>query len=288
MSNKVKIKILRSDGREFIADGSVNGEASWGITAIEGIGSLEFENFTEKKAVGDGDIIKGTRVKSREISIVTKAKNAALNKILRREAISFFNNKYSFRLYVTYQGETMWIDGIIEGLSIPNDNLREQQRVDVSFFCKDPYMKSVDAFGYDIAAIDPLWTFEEIDDPDWGEPFDSYNFAKSVDITNDGDVETYCTSIIRATGEVKNPKFIHNDAYIRFIDDLVTNDVVEIDIENRKVLKNGKNALAKIDRNSNFVGMVFPVGDNVVSYDADSGETNMSVTLYFNKLYMGV
>lgn len=284
----VYLRIVRSDGQEFIADGKLSGDADWGITQLDGIGIPESEYFTENKAIGDGDIINGRRIKSRTISFSFLAKNVKMNKILRRSAISFFNSKYDFSLYVTYQGETKWIDGVLDAISIPSDPLRNQQKVSGEFLCVDPLFKSVDTFGYDIAAITPMWTFEEIDDPDWGEPFDSYNFSKSVDITNDGDAEAYCRVVIRATGNVTNPKFIHGDAYIRIIDTMQSSDVIEIDIVNRRITKNGKNILAKIDRKSNFVDMAFPIGDNVVEYDADVGETKMSVTLFFNKLYMGV
>lgn len=284
----VYLRIVRSDGKEFLADGKRYGDADWGITKLDGIGMVESEYFTENKAVGDGDIVNGRRVKSRSISFEFVAKNAFMNKVLRKEAISFFNPKYDFDVYVTYQGETKWITGFIDALSIPSDALRVQQKVSGEFLCVDPFFKSVDAFGADIAAVTPMWTFEEIDDPDWGEPFDYYNFAKSVDISNDGDVETYCRIVIRATGDVTNPKFMHNDSYIRIIDTMKSGDVIEIDIINRSITKNGENILAKIDRTSDFANMTFDVGDNTVSFDADIGDTVMSVTLFYNKLYLGV
>lgn len=284
----VYLRIVRSDGKEFYADGKHDGSADWGITALSGIGIVEPEYFSENKAVGDGDIINGRRVKSRSINFSAIAKNSFMSKILRKAAISFFNPKYDFNVYVTYRGETKWITGVIDDIDIPSENLRNQQKVSIEFLCADPFFKSVDEFGADIAASTPMWTFEEIDDPDWGEPFDYYNFAKSIDISNDGDVETYCRIVIRATGDVTNPKFMHNNSYIRIIDTMVKNDVIEIDIVNRHILKNGKNILAKIDRTSDFAGMTFNVGDNTISFDADVGDTNMSVTLFYNKLYLGV
>lgn len=284
----VYLRIVRSDGKEFYADGKRYGDADWGITKLSGIGIVESEYFTENKAVGDGDIVNGRRMKSRSISFDLVAKNVFMNKVLRKAAISFFNAKYDFNIYVTYQGETKWITGVLDVIDIPSNALREQQKVSGEFLCADPFFKSVDEFGADIASTTPLWTFEEIDDPDWGEPFDYYNFGQAIDVSNDGDVETYCRIVIRATGQVTNPKFMHNNAYIRIIDTMQPNDVVEIDIVNRSVTKNGENILAKIDRTSDFVGMTFEVGDNKVSYDADVGETAMSVTLFYNKLYLGV
>lgn len=286
--SKIYLRIVRSDGKEFLADGRLSDDADWGITAISGIGAASFENFTENKAVGDGDIITGSRIKSRDIEFTALAKNVHMNSVLRLSAVSFFNPKYTYQVYVTYNGVTRWIDAVLEAVDIPSDNKRNQQKITVDFFCPDPCFKSVDAFGADIAAVEPMWTFEEIDDPDFGEPFDSFNFAKNVDITNDGDVETYCKVVIRAKGNVTNPKFIHGDAYIRIIDEMQSGDVIEIDIANRTVYKNGNNILVKIDRSSNFVDMAFSVGDNVVAYDADIGETAMSVTLFYNKLYLGV
>ena len=287
MSN-ISIRIVRSDGKEFFADGRQSDPADWGITAISGISSASIENFTENKAVGDGDIVNGNRLQSREIEFTAIAKNRSMNTILRRYATSFFNPKYDYRIYVTYNGTTMWIDGIIQAVDIPSDHVRVQQSVTVNILCPDPPFHSMDEFGADIASISPLWTFEEIDDPDFGEPFDSYEFLQGVDITNNGDLETFCTVIIKANGSVTNPKFTSGSAYIRVLDTMEKGDVIEIDIAKRRITKNGENILAKIDRTSDFVNMAFAVGVNTVSFDADVGATLMSVRVYYNKLYLGV
>lgn len=285
---KVYLRIVRDDQQEFLADATYSGDADWGITAISGIDTAEFEVFTESRAVGDGDIVTGKRIKSREIEFTAIAKNSLLNAILRRAAIAFFNPKHTFKVYVTYQDVTLWINAELQAKSIPSEHIRNQQSVSISFFCADPYFKSVDEYGKDIASIENLWTFEELDDPDFGEPFDCYNFAKEVDITNDGDVETFCTIVITASSDVVNPVFYQGDAYIKINDTLHQNDILQIDVANRTIQKNGENIMVKIDRTSDFNSMQLSVGDNKISYDADDGALNMSVRVFFNKLYLGV
>ena len=57
------IKFIRDDGL------TLNITDYFKIISIEGLGTITQEIFTEKRAVGDGDIITGTRVSSRTVTI---------------------------------------------------------------------------------------------------------------------------------------------------------------------------------------------------------------------------
>ena len=115
-----------------------------------------------------------------------------------------------------------------------------------------------------------------------------FNFAKKINIENTGDVDTYTKIIIEADGTVENPKIIQNDAFIRILDVMESGDVIEIDMVQNTIKKNGENCIGKVDRHSVFSGMVLRVGDNDVSFDADNGNTSMKVVLYYNLKYLGV
>jgi hypothetical protein len=54
------------------------------------------------------------------------------------------------------------------------------------------------------------------------------------------------------------------------------------------ITKNGENCIGKVDRTSSFSGMVLKSGDNEVSFEADEGDANMKVVLYYNMRYMGI
>ncbi|MEG0911662.1 MAG: phage tail family protein [Ruthenibacterium sp.] len=283
MKHNVIVKWLRSDGRIFLADG-----IDWGILAITGIGSVTPELFTEKRATGDGSILTGKRIGDREHSYTLRNQNTFLNEMMRGAVISFFNPKYTYKVYVTYQGRTRWIDAELLLPAIPSENVCQAIEVTITMLSSDVFFKSMDEFGKDIAGIEPRFGWPLYDIAGKGFIYSTFNFAKTVLLENDGDVACYCKAVIEATAEVKNPKLMHGDATVRIIDTMLSTDTYVIDMLHKTVLKNGKNALVKIDRNSDFSGMAFSVGDNAISFGADTGENALKVTLYFNKLYLGV
>ena len=161
----------------------------------------------------------------------------------------------------------------------------------ITFTFPNPYWKSYDDFGKDIASLTPMIAFPYLCTFDIGQPNGItggiFNFAQTVNIYNDGDVDTRCRAVIKADGDVTNPALFINDEYVRIIDNLVKNDIIEIDFTASPptVRKNGVNFIGHCDRTSAFTGMIIEKGNNVVRFDADNGTSNMSVSIYYNKLY---
>lgn len=291
MNTRVAIKFVRSDNLAFIiGDSSSQQSSMFGITAIDGIESPGFEIFTQSRGSGDGNIITGKRVKSREINITASVSAPLHNEKARAETESFFNPKHSYRLYVTYQSRERWIQAELYSFRINQNNLYEPLEIELTFLAaEDPYFNSVDEFGQDIAAVEPVFHFPYEDDPVTGFVVDVRLFADTVVVENSGDVPTQCRFVLRASDTVINPKIIHGDAYIRIIDTMERNDEYIIDLTaDCRIIKNGENYFRKIDKNSDFEGMAFTPGDNTIEYDADDGKIHLSVTPYFYKKYLGV
>jgi phage-related protein len=282
------IKIVRDDYKTFRLGGSYKDDAAWGITEVSGLGMAEAELTTATPAVGDGSEIIGERVPHRNIDIAASVKNKKLNAAERKNAVTFFNPKHSFILYVTHNKVSRWIVAKIERFQIESRTADEHAALSLALTCPDPYFNSVDNFGKNIAAVTGAIGFPYISRVESGFRTGVYNFAKQVQIENTGDVDTYATIRIEAFGEVENPKIIENGAYIRLIDTLVDGDTVEIDMVENTITKNGVNCIGKVDRTSSFTSMVLKSGDNEISFDADNGDTNMKVVLYYNLRYLGI
>ena len=98
------IKFLRDDMKQFTLGGSYTDSASWGMTKVNGLGSITMDISKTKNAVGDGETITSIQVPARPIDIVANVKNVRNNQIERAKAISFLllsifhSNK--FGLYV--------------------------------------------------------------------------------------------------------------------------------------------------------------------------------------------
>ena len=279
--------LTRDDGRTFSAVGSADA-ADWGLSDISGLDAPDFQVSTQDNAVGDGQTVTAKRVSSREISFTASCRNAALGDVMRRAAVSFFSPKHRYKLTVAYRGAQRWIDAELSAFSCPSGNVYRTVELTALLLCPDPYFRSMDEFGRDIASVQGRFGFPYVDHPVKGFVAAAYNFARTVLIDNDGDVDTFATAVFEATGDVANPELIIGGAHVRILDTMAARDVVTIDLARTRVTKNGANILARVDRASSFTGMRFAPGQNTVKYAASVGENVLRVTLYYNKLYLGV
>ena len=277
------VRCVRSDAKEFAI-----GLSDWKITKLEGVDSPNFSLFIDKNAIGDGALLSGKRVDDRDVYVEAKSRFPHKNEELRVRALAFFNPKYTYRLHVTYQGITRWISGELEGFSVPSGNVYQNMVMKVRFYCSDPYFRSEDNFGKDIASSQRMFGFPYIQTAKIKTVPSAFNFAKLVKITNDGDVETYCMARILFSGQTTNPKIVKDDYFVRVCETFTSGDILEIDFANATIRKNGVNIIQKIDRGSTFTSMQLDVGTSNIGFAADTGDANMSVTIYFNKLYLGV
>lgn len=284
MDTTVKIRFVRSDDREWVIDGG-----NWGIPSdgLEGFGRFDNDISTVDNAIGDGGIVTSHRVAQKDRTIVAVSKNHNLTEILRDEATAFFNPKMTYKVYLTYMGRTRWAEGRILKFDLPTKNIYKRLKLTVTVLFADPYLKSYEDFGKDIASVSGGAGFPYLCRVNVGQPTGIFNFSQIVNLSNDGDVEAYCKVVMTASGEVENPKIIINNHYVRVLDTMVDGDVIIMDFAANPptVKKNGVNCIGKCDRTSEFDEMGLVIGDSTLSYTADNGSNNLSVSIYYNKLY---
>lgn len=285
MDEEVIARIVRSDGAELTAD-----ETDWGLTTINGADAPEYELFTEKNATGDGDTITGKRVAARDLELGAAVMDTTFNAILRDRARRFFSPKHTYKVYLTYMGTTYWLAAELKAFKAPSDPITQKQTWSAYFLAVEPYWRSVDDFGQDIAAATPRWGFPYMDNPKYGVLVAVSNFSRQVVFDYDGDAPAFPVLVLSADDEVRNPKVVKDGTFIRLIDTLQKGDTVTITTNPRRIsiTKNGKNVLNKVDRASNFTGMQMTPGDNTVRYEADYGDNNLHVVIRYNKQYLGV
>lgn len=285
----VAVRIIRSDSKEFIFDGT-----DWRIMSLEGFGDFENDITMIDNAIGDGGIYGSARIAQKDRTISAKSRNPVMNEILRKLALSYFNPKLKYKIYVTYMGRTRWFEGIVHRFNLPSENIYKTMILTVTFLSANPYLKSFDDFGKNIASIAPMCAFPFLCSITPGTPRGTtggiYNFAQKIVLENDGDVDTFCKAVFTAKGTVTNPKLVVNDHYVRVLDIMSEGDVIIIDFTKNPptVQKNGVNFIGHCDRTSAFDDMALTVGDSVISYDADNGSNLMDVSIYYNKLYSAV
>lgn len=295
MIGDVTARIVRSDGQELTL-----GDGDWRIPndGLTNWANLPYTVSNIEIPSADGAQVTSKRVSAVDRTIKAVAYRIEDNEALRAAAIAFFNPKYSYKVYITYQGRTRWCEGEQYGFKASEGNMYEPTEITWTILCPNPYLRSVDDFGKDIAEVVPRFGFPFYSalpgspaKVNTGFIVAARKFEQNVSIRNDGDVPSAMRATIRATnGVVVNPQLRIGDGYVRIIGKLESDDELYLDAEQRPpVLEiNGKNAMQKLDRNSNILAMMIEPGDTEVSYGADDGEQYMDVLIRYNKQYLGI
>jgi len=279
----ITLRFVRSDGQIL----SIN-DSAWGLIGASGFEKPSLSVFTQRAAIGDGDIVTGSRVGARDINILLQAKSAALNDVLRRTATSFFTLGRTYDVYVSRYGETRYAPACyLNDFEIPTEKLTIPITMHLGLLCPEGYFLSADSFSENIAGTVGRAGWPYMTQGSYGRLVGIYSFAETVYLDNDGDTETYCKAVFTARGDVTNPKLIAGDGFVRVIGSMSVGDVLIIDGRSKAVTLNGANISTQLDKASNFDGITFAIGTNSVGFAADIGSNVLDVYIYYNKRYMG-
>ena len=284
MDNR-EIKFVRDDGKTFI----VGDNRPWKFrkSGLEGFADFSGAVSQAENYSTDGGRIENVRMSLRDRTLGIAYTNIANNRVARETFKAFFIYNLAYNVYVSYMGVTRWARGKLYKMKMSDDAEDYLQTATMTFRFENPYWLSPDDFGKDIAAIKPMVAFPFISPVGIGTAAGKFEFEQEVTIFNDGDANTYPVITVKAKGGVENPVIVFNGAQIKVIDNLVSGDELIFNFESipPTIKKNGANALGLVDRTSNFDDMYFAVGENTISFSADDGDNNMSVSLRFYKKY---
>lgn len=283
----VSVTLTRSDGRELMFD-----DAPMGIIGLEGLDAPKTEIFTEKNAIGDGDVIVGKRIASRLITIKAANRAPALNEQMRKIIAAFLNPLYTFSVSVRYGGlERAAHECELKALALPTESLYKPLKVTFTLLCPTGYLDgSGGMYGADITEKQPRLGWPWVSLAGRGMIFSRYLFTRAVTVDNRGDAPTYIRAVFTALGPdtVTNPKLIKGGYYIRILTVLQPGDELEIDTEKRLVKLNGVSALQLVDKRSNWNGMRMNRGQSSFGFAADTNDNQLSVRIYYTERFFGM
>lgn len=284
---EVIVKIIRSDNKVFVLGDD------WRIPSngLDGFGVIENDISKTDNAIGDGANITSSKVSDKDRT-VKAFYNGKDKQQVRHLAVAFFNPKKTYKLYLTYMGLTRWCEGRLYKFSLPTANVYAPLELQFTLLCPQPYLRSHDDFGNDIASVTPMVAFPYLSayagqNYIIGRATGRFNFSQELILSNDGDVDTACRAVFRAKGPVSNPKLVINGNYVRVIASMKNGDELTIDFTQSPptVRLNGVNAIGMADRSSSFNNMDLVIGDSIIKFDADAGSDLLEVSVYYNKLY---
>lgn len=273
-------------------DGSIYNLTSskhYTLYKITGLEPPKADVNTSENATSDGSNVNSVRIPKRNLVLyMTIEGDVETNRI---NLYKYFPYKKNIELYYKNNSRDVFIEGYVEHIDV--GHFDEKQIAQVSIICPQPYFKAVTDLVSYFSEVSSLFQFPfSISKAGMEISAITTNIRKSV--INTGEVESGIIIELNAIGTVVKP--IIYDVFKRT--HLALNFTMEI---NDKITINtyqGKKSIT-LTRNgvtTNAMGYMTPdskwltldVGDNIFTYDSESGNANLQLTFTTTALYGGV
>lgn len=277
-------------------------ESGFIITDISGLGPAKANINMSDYATIDGASYNSSRVEPRNIVITIRLLESPTIEDARHRAYYYFPVKKPIRLRVTTDKRVADIVGYVES-NEPNIFSSEEEVV-ISILCPDPNFYSVKEYQTLFSGSEPAFEF----------PFSNEGLTPIIEmgliITNptrtiyyDGDDDVGATIRIVFSGRAGNISIYNLDSnQILNVDTSIIESILGSQIINRDELvintrKGSKfvslirqgvayNVLNAVPKTSDWIQL--RIGTNTVTYLAESGEENISMSLNYYVAYQGV
>lgn len=276
------------------------------ITEIEGLGPTKADINMTELATADGGIFNSARASTRNIVLKARFTMAKTIEEARLSSYKFFPIKQPLTFHIETDNRIAETVGYVES----NEPVIFSDECDmqVSILCESPYFLAVDEDGKKettFAGVDYLFEFP-FENEDLQEPlleFGNIVNKKENTVYYDGDAETGCIIQIHAVGEATNITIYNiktreimaldsdklvalTGAGISFGDTITINT-----IKGQKsitLLRNGVtyNILNILGKNADWFQLA--KGDNLFTFTADYGESNLQFKIFSQIVYEGV
>lgn len=259
------------------------------ITSIDGLTPPPAVINNSTVATNDGAIYNSARVETRTLilSIAPRIPVEANRNTLYR----YFNIKKPVRVYYQNNSKRVYIDGYVE--SMEGSLFDMTQTIVVTILCLDPFWKSQQEETVDFSSTIDLFEFP-FETSTEGIEFSRIDKTKTVNVNNQGDVETGMVIELIANGTVQNPRIYNADTRDVFALDvsMQRGDVIRVNTNRgHKQLTLTREGETQNIINSIAKESVWPIlepGDNVFTYECDAGEDLMELRFLYTNNYGGV
>lgn len=242
-----------------------------------------------KNVTSDGAKINSARVDKRNI-VIYLAIEGEIEKS-RINLYKYFPLKQTVTVYFKNGTRDVYIEGMVE--LIECDPFSRKQVAQISLICPQPYFKSVEELVSYFSDITSLFEFP-FSISESGKEFGAITANVRKSIINTGDVESGIVIDLFATGTVVNPVLydVFKRTHIKLMLTMEANDriVINTNVGQKSI------TLVRGGVSSNIMGYLYPdsswftlsAGDNVFTYAADSGGSNLQIMFSTSVLYGGV
>lgn len=265
-------------------------ESKYQILNIEGLTPPNASIFTSPIVNVNGEKYKSSKVEMRNI-VLTLRVNGEVEKN-RIALYQFFRTSKKCTLFYSNGTRDVYIDCYCEAFE--GDFFTQSQELQISLICPSPFFKDVDLILYDFSKTVAMFTFPFAIDNN-GVPFSDLQSEKVTSVINNGEVATgLLFTIVAMTDEVLNPTIYNVETGEYFRVETIMNKSDTLIINTNKGEKSVTKIINGIKRNeiNNVSGsstwLQLENGIHDFTYNTDSFDSELKVTVEFNTLYEGV
>ena len=259
------------------------------VYKIEGLNPPQATINSSVNTTTDGSSINSVRLENRNIVIYTTIEgDVEANRI---NLYKYFPVKKTVKLYFSNNSRKIYIEGTVE--LIECDLFSNKQVAQISLICPKPYFKDVENLVTIFSDVSAMFEFP-FSISKTGVEISTIGTNQRRSIINTGDVETGVIIKLFATGTVVNPVIydVLKRTYLKLNFTMLASDTVVINTnvgeKSIELIRDGVtyNAMGYMAQDSAW--FILEAGDNVFTYDADSGNSNLQLTFTTAILYSGV
>lgn len=268
---------------------SLTGNKNYTVYKIEGLNPPQAAINSSVNTTVDGSTINSVRVENRNIVIYVSIEGEIEKN--RINLYKYFPVKKTVTLYFSNGSRNVLIEGVVEVIEC--DLFTKKQVAQISIICPKPYFKAVECLIANFSDVSNLFEFPfSIAESGVEISAVTTNIRKSI--VNAGDVETGVIIELFSTGTVVNPVIynVFSRTYMKLNITMQPSDRIIINTYvGEKAIKLTRagvvtNVIGHMVKDSTW--LTLDAGDNVFSYDCDSGSNNLQITFTTALLYSGV
>lgn len=275
------------------------------VQNVTGLGPVKSNIYISEFGSSDGGYFQSSRMPSRTILLDLGFYGANIERV-REKAYRYFPVKKKVQLTIETTEKTLTIDGFVES-NEPNIFSSAESTM-VSIRCPDPYFRLTgdgSELSDTVGTNQPLFEFP-FSNESLTQPLLEFGTVQSYIEKNlyySGDGENGVKMRVNFYGPATNPRFYIRNTNQKLgintvhIEALTGKPITSGDIIDINTMRGEKSiTLTRGDNTYTIVGAISPDstwlyvdrGDNVFTYQADSGFANMIVSITTTPLYLGV
>lgn len=259
------------------------------VFKIEGLNPPQATINSSVNTTTDGSSINSVRLENRNIVIyMTIEGDVESNRI---NLYKYFPVKKRIKLYFKNYTRDIYIEGNVE--LIECDLFTNKQIAQISIICPKPYFKDVQNLITTFGDVSSMFEFP-FSISKTGIEISGITTNQRRSIINTGDIETGVIIKLFSTGTVVNPVIydVLKRTQLKLNFTMLASDTIVINTnvgeKSIELIRDGVtyNAMGYMAQDSTW--FIMEAGDNVFTYDADSGNSYLQLTFTTSILYSGV